>query len=337
MKLSLRSLLAAAGLLVASVGIGRADDINLAPKFDPFQAPEVTLVGHCTDGCNDGCNTGCADACGQGCTDSCNTCCSSRHVGRDFMVCNDRCGGWVAGLDFLMLQPFGGVQALPTLGGVGLGLPQMNYNPAYRISLGRVNSEGLGARIRYFEFDRSATNAVGSVGVEARYLDLEATQVVNFRRWNLQFAGGLRYAEYEQQIGANFAIGAAPIALGVANGIDGFGLTFGTQATRDLNRSGSLQLVAGARYSALYGNSSITGTGLLAALPEVKFNDDLFNIIEINLGPQYRRKLNNGAYLTLGAGLEAQYWTGVTSPFAALVLNEDVGFAGFSTTFAITR
>ena len=39
MKLSLRTLFAAAGLLVASAA--QAEEISLAPKFEPFAAPQV--------------------------------------------------------------------------------------------------------------------------------------------------------------------------------------------------------------------------------------------------------------------------------------------------------
>ena len=134
MKLSLRSLFAAAGLLVASAG-AQAEEISLAPNFEPFAAPEITLVNHCTDGCNNGCT----DNAGTGCTDACTSCCPSRHVGRDFLVCTERCGGWVGSLELLMLQPFGGVQTFPDLG-IGANPAQLNYNPSYRFTFGRENA-----------------------------------------------------------------------------------------------------------------------------------------------------------------------------------------------------
>ena len=304
MKLSLRSLFAAAGLLVASAGVGRADDINLAPKFDPFEAPEVTLVGHCTDGC--------ADGCASGCTDGCNTCCSSRHVGRDFWVCKDRCSGFVGGIDFLMLKPFASEDALVN------GDAQFNYNPSYRLYGGWQNRDGLGARMRYFEFDRGTTGTGGALGIEVRYLDIEATQAVDFRRWNLLFAGGIRYFETNYQSGT------------LLSGFDGVGLTFAGQATRDLNRSGTLRLTSGARWSAVYGN---TKEGTVAALNTNIDRDDLVNLLEVNIGPQWRRQLRNGGYMTLGGGLEAMYFSN-GGPFTD---TQDAGFAGFSTTFAITR
>ena len=311
MKLSLRSLFAAAGLLVASAGFGRAEEVSLAPTFEPFSTPDVQLVSHqCTDGC------------ANGCTDSCNTCCSSRHVGRDFWVCKDRCGGVVAGLDFLLLKPFASEDALVN------GTAQMNYNPAYRLYFGYQSAEGLGARIRYFEFDRGTSGeqigVVGTtnLGIEMRYLDLEATQVVDFRRWNLLFSGGLRYAE------TNYDLSDSVFGT-YLSGFDGVGLTFAGQATRDLNRSGSLKLTSGARWSAVYGNTKEDFGGGATNIDR----DDLIQIVELNIGPQWRRQLRNGGYLTLGGGLEAQYWNN-GGPFTD---TQDFGFAGFSTTVAITR
>jgi hypothetical protein len=326
MKLSLRSLFAAAGLLLASAGLGRAETIDLAPKFEPFDAPEVTLVNHCTDGCNNGC--------ANGCTDSCTSCCPSRHVGRDFWVCKDRCAGIVTGLDFLLLRPF----ADGGLADGGPGAASMNYQPAYRVYGGYQNADGLGARIRYFEFDRGTTLATNQFGVEARYLDLEATQAVDFRRWNLLVSGGLRYAEYS----LDRTIGVGTARTGVLGGFDGIGLTFGVQGTRDLNRSGSLRLVTSGRWSAVYGNGSIDTTP--ATPGGVAVRDDLAQILEINVGPQWRRKMRNGGYLTLGAGFEAQYWASAL-PQTPLTVGTagtngsgiDAGFAGFSSTIAITR
>jgi hypothetical protein len=311
MKLSWRSLFAALGLLVGAAGV-QAEEVSLAPNFEPFAAPDIaasdiTLVGHCTDGC--------ADACAEGCTDQCTSCAPSRHVGRDFWVCKDRGCGWVGGVEFLLLKPYAGGGYLSS------GTAQMNFNPAYRLTLGRQNADGLGARIRYFEFDRGATGVGNDIGVEARYFDAELTQAVDFRRSSLLFSGGLRYAQYEA---ANNLATPAPTSFG----FDGFGLTFSGQATRDLTKSGSLRMVSTARWSAVYGNSKFGAAN-------THVNDNLVNIFEINIGPQYRRQLRRGAYLTLGGGFEAQYWsnafTTTTMPSA------DVGFAGFGSQIAITR
>jgi hypothetical protein len=87
-------------------------------------------------------------------------------------------------------------------------------------------------------------------------------------------------------------------------------------------------LLSSARWSAVYGNTSQN-------LGRTTDRDDLLNIMELQLGPQYRRALRNGGYLTLGGGLEAQYWNnGNGSGFTD---TEDFGFAGFFTSVGITR
>lgn len=314
MKLSWRSLFAALGLLVGAAGV-QAEEVSLAPNFEPFAAPDIaasdiTLVGHCTDGC--------ADACAEGCTDQCTSCAPSRHVGRDFWVCKDRGCGWVGGVEFLLLKPYAGGGYMDNAGGA-----QLNFNPAYRLTLGRQNADGLGARLRFFEFDRGSRVGTSVLGVEARYLDAELTQAVDFRRWNLLFSGGLRYAEI-QAANDTFTVDSF--------GTSGFGVTFSGQASRDLNKSGSLRMVSSARWSAVYGNShSLTLPGTT--------NDNLMNIMEINIGPRYRRCLRNGAYLTIGGGFEAQYWSNAASIADQLPSNGagDIGFAGFSSSIGITR
>jgi len=320
MKLSLRSLFAAAGMFLASAGLGQAEEISLAPQFEPFAAPQVqatdiTLVNHCCDSCNNGAGAGCGDAGAGGCCDSCTSCCPSRHVGRDFWVCKDRSCGWVGGVDFLMLKPFASENSMANGGNA-----QLNYNPAFRIYFGRQNADGLGWRMRLFDFERSASAINGVLGVKARYYDAELTQAVDFRRWNLLFSGGLRYAQ------TNFENGTGgPVTIASFNGV---GLTFAAQAARDLNQSGSLRMLSSARWSAVYGNTSFNGG-------TTTDRDDLINIMELQLGPQYRRQLRNGGYLTLGGGLEAQYWNGANG--ASFTDTQNFGFAGFFTSVGITR
>jgi hypothetical protein len=47
--------------------------------------------------------------------------------------------------------------------------------------------------------------------------------------------------------------------------------------------------------------------------------------------------LRNGAYLTLGAGLEAQYWSNAYNLGGLFTPSFDAGFAGFASSIAITR
>jgi hypothetical protein len=321
MKVSWRSGLWAAALVVVCAMGARADEIRLAPDFEPFQSEAQTnaapashiefVDGQCTD-----------QVCG--CTPQC--CGPSRHVGRDFFVCGNRCSGLIGGIDLLLIKPYASGGLLSS------NAAQINFTGAYRAWVGRQNADGLGARIRYFEFNQGAggpgAGGPETIGVQFRYLDAELTQVVDFRRWSLLLSGGLRYGE------TSINRDPAGIAGVQQAGFDGVGLTFGAQASRDLNSSGSLRMVSAARWSALYGNSKGQIAGAIAAV-----NDDLVNVFELNIGPQYRRRLRNGAYLTLGGGIEAQYWSNAIDAANAAFgpLSSDAGFVGFSSTVAITR
>ena len=346
MKLSLRSLFAAVGMFLASIGIGQAEEINLAPKFNPFQSPEITLVGHCTDGCTDGCT----DCCAPSCTDACTSCAPSRHVGRDFWVTKDRCAGVTGGVDVLFLRPY-------TSEGTGPGPSQLNFEPSARYWIGYQNCDGLGARIRWFNYDRgdSSLDGVGALpplgtaqigtGYEFQYVDFEVTQAVDFRRWNFLTSGGLRWAETNTDSLTYTNLSTVPAIITgnfnyAGSGFDGVGLTTALQATRDLNRTGSLRMTMGARWSALFGNSKgnfvngavVNGVPANVVAGNFVVRDTLVNVLELNIGPQYRRQLRNGAYLTLGAGFEAQYYSNALG-----VGSTDIGLAGFSTSIGLTR
>jgi hypothetical protein len=332
MKLSLRNLFAAAGVLVATAAGGRAEEISLAPKFEPFAAPEITLVGHCTDGCADGCNNGCNNGCGSCCDSCCNSCCTSRHVGRDFWTCNDRCGGLVGGFEFLYLEPFAedGLAGPAAIGGINVGNPDIDLEPAYRIWGGWENRDGLGARVRYFQIDGDDAGVATAVAIEYRYIDAELTQAVAFRRSSMQFAAGARYAEAQNA----FAI---PGVLGLANEFQGYGLTFAVQANRDISRAGALRMTANARWSLLYGENDIgVALPVLAVVPTATIEDEIMQIIELQVGPQLRIPLRSGGYLTAFGGVEAQYWqNGVSTVVPGLSI--DTGFLGLATSVGITR
>lgn len=321
MKVSLRSLFCAVGMLLAGFNSVQAEEVRLEPNYEVFQtsaAKEIVFTNH---DCS-------ADNLGSGCEQKT---CTPPHVGRDFFVCKDRCAGIIAGTETVFLRPYAS-------GGLLDVTPaQMNFNPSQRYWIGYQSADGLGGRIRYWEFDRGATGAGGSsLGVEYRNLDVEMTQAVDFKRWNLLFSGGLRY----QETGTNVGIGALGGAANIGLGFDGVGLTFSGTAARDLNQSGSWRMASTARWSAVYGNSKLDVGGAVGGIGGVALvgRDDLVNILELQIGPQYRRRLPNGSYLTLGAGVEAQYYSnGLDIPVGGLGFGIDTGFVGFNSSIAITR
>jgi len=322
MKVSLRSLFCAVGMLLAGINGAGAEEVRLDPNYEVFQtsaAKEIVLTSH---DCS-------ADNLGSGCEQKP---CTPPHVGRDFFVCKDRCAGIIAGTETVFLRPYASSGFLDP----GAGAVAMNFNPSQRYWIGYQSADGLGGRIRYWEFDRGATGAGGAgVGVEYRNLDVELTQAVDFKRWNLLGSAGLRYQETGMNVGPSLFAG-----LPLDFGFDGVGLTFSGTATRDLNQSGTWRFASTARWSAVYGNSKanvggVLGGGLGAG---VVSRDDLVNILELNIGPQYRRRLSNGSYLTMGAGVEAQYYSNALDlPVGPIGVGIDTGFVGFSSSIAITR
>lgn len=320
MKVSLRSLFCAVGMLLAGITGASAEEVRLDPNYEVFQtsAREIVLTSH---DCS-------ADNLGSGCEQKT---CTPPHVGRDFFVCKDRCAGIIAGTETVFLRPYASSGFLDP----GAGAAAMNFNPSQRYWIGYQSADGLGGRIRYWEFDRGAAGAGGAgVGVEYRNFDAELTQTVDFKRWNLLGSAGLRYQETGMNVGTVF-FGGLPLDFG----FDGVGLTFSGTATRDLNQSGTWRFASTARWSAVYGNSKASVGGALGGFGAgVVARDDLVNIVEINIGPQYRRRLANGSYLTMGAGVEAQYYSNALDlPIGPIGVGIDTGFVGFSSSIAITR
>lgn len=326
MKLSLRAILFAAALMLAGIQAGQAEEISLMPSFNPFQEtaaenttfeapPEISLVNY-ANGCSDGgCNSG--------------ACCQTQpHVGKDFYVCQDRPCSWYFSAELLMLRPYAGGQFLNP---GNTNQAQLGFDWGTRFVAGRQLSDGLGGRLRYFVYDQNNVFGGGQVSIESRYFDAELTQAVNFRKWNFLASGGLRYLMWDGQAGTAATLNNI--------GYDGIGLTTSIEASRALRRLPSGRMVATARWSALYGNSKAQTLGGTAAPATAAQNDDLVNMLELNIGPQFTRKMRR-ATLVLGGGLEAQVYSNVTNIVAnttGLDGAADFGLAGFTSSIMLMR
>jgi hypothetical protein len=327
MKLSLRKFLLAAAMTLAGIQVGQAEEIQLAPQFDPFietasatttfeAPPAISLVNYAG---------GCADnACNSG------ACCQQQpHVGKDFYVCQDRTCDWYASFELLMLRPYAGGQFMNP---GNTNAAQLGFDGGARFVAGRQNSDGLGGRLRYFVYDQSNTFGGGIASIETRYFDAELTQAVNFRKWGFVASGGLRYLMWDGMAGT-------PATLNNI-GFDGLGLTTSIEASRALRMQGG-RMVATARWSALYGNSKAAViAGAAPAAGATPQNDDVVNMLELNIGPQFTRKLRN-ATLVLGGGLEAQVYSNITNIAAGPGSNvpgaSDFGLAGFTSSIMLMR
>lgn len=212
---------------------------------------------------------------------------------------------------------------------------------APRTYIGVEGEGGLGARLRWWTFDNILTyqgvgdGVGGPVALNGLFrldldtIDIDVTQRGHFQNWDLQVAGGIRYAH----------IGAGVSGFGLNNGdfpevrinlldpklvFDGAGPTIALQARRPLGDTG-FSLVGGGRTSLVYGDADfrtpfwITGTQTV--------NNVALQIWEFQLGAQYERELFDGVTGVMGVAWEAQRWE--SGSMGAFALH------GFMTNFGI--
>ncbi len=192
--------------------------------------------------------------------------------------------GLVFGAELTFLRPF---QSEGQMAG-------FDYTAAPRLWIGWQNSNGLGVRFRWFEYDGSGADASSQytdVGMET--MDLEVTDTFTLgKKWNGLLSAGVRYAEYDER--------------SAGGGI--------------LETDGALGLVVGAElYRALTCNLYLFGIGRTAFMYTDKTNDlgspnpdSTFSISELQVGVEYRRYLSGTTRLFARAAVEGQYWAGVS-------------------------
>lgn len=262
--------------------------------------------------------------------------------------CRKRCcpppshGCIVAGFEAAMLTPhMGNVTAdIPALGGPISLLPDYNMEFSPRVFLGYVGPGGLGVRLRYWQFDHSARGDSAvmdlieelsgeqnnfDLSLEAHALDLEATQQGMIGNWELQAAGGVRYATLSQGFNVDFVDPAAD-DFGAFAKFEGVGPTFALQARRPLFDSG-LSLFGAARGSLLFGTTRLRGTGDLSGVNafDIEVTRHLLKVWELQIGAEYAYVFEGGARLFTRAAYEAQVWE-VGSVLG--LGGSDVGFVG---------
>ncbi len=102
--------------------------------------------------------------------------------------------GVTGGAEVSLLKPF---QTEETTTGFG-------YDPATRIWLGYQGSNGLGARARWWQYDERSSNPTSNfTSFKMQTFDLEATKAFKLGSMKGLISGGLRFAEYRENDGAN--------------------------------------------------------------------------------------------------------------------------------------
>lgn len=253
-------------------------------------------------------------------------------------------GGFQGGAEVIFFKPFAEAGSTPNSILASSGADE--FLPAWRLWGGYANDEGLGSRIRWWQYDQAATSTPPSP--ESAFpsrlifqkLDGEVTQQVCFHSWELLVSGGLTYVGNEinslhpdQRFDERYRF-------------DGVGLTAGLQAIRDGVLFPSMKMVGTMQWSGVYGNSTSSSLFVPQPPPAPPSNDHAFSsttasVLELSIGPRWERTLDGGAILFAGGAAEAQYWTtGLGTLFSLLPIGAgggDVGLVGLSVNVGLRR
>ncbi|MCA9174224.1 MAG: hypothetical protein KDB14_07025 [Planctomycetales bacterium] len=170
--------------------------------------------------------------------------------------------------------------------------PNFELHPASRLSFGWTNDNGLGIRARWLDYHNHHNDPAllnFTTAVDLTVVDLEVTDKFDIGHWLGQFSAGLRYADYLE-----FSF------FDLDGMFDSWGPVLGVEVARPL--TDQWDLLVSARDSLQYAPKGADQGALI--------NDVTFNIAEVQLGVQYRRRAKNGGYWFARGAFEAQYWSG---------------------------
>ena len=209
-------------------------------------------------------------------------------------------------------------------------------------AIGMIMDDGLGARIRWSQFEDTGANesiAVGpaaiattatplslgliaptgsslvtEAGVRTQLWDLELTQDFHACHWTLVAFGGLRFGRVSQDYDAA-TFGAGGVLTGSlhsGHSFQGVGPTIGIEAHRPLG-CGGFGLYGTTRGSLLFGHTqetadSVTTAGEVGRAFDAKASrEDVLPIWEVEIGAEYAASLGD-ASLFVQAGFVGQVW-----------------------------
>ena len=222
---------------------------------------------------------------------------SMENFAGDEVDCNDYCG-FSFSAELLILRPFQSDQGSASTG----------TQAAPRIALGYTRSDGLGIRLRWFEYSDVYPEPGGDLAeIDFTYLDFEITDRFDLSQWDGILSAGIRVAEFDEvhdlDVEANF---------------DGAGLLLGVEMNRQITCNWSLFLLG--RESLVYGS---------------EYDDDgymLMSITELQLGAEYRWPWRGTADGFIRIAGECQYLSGLSDDDV-----EDFGVAGVTLALGFTR
>jgi hypothetical protein len=188
--------------------------------------------------------------------------------------CCDR-GGLILGGDLLFLRPYESEG----------NLTDFDYEPAFRAWIGWQGAGGLGARMRYFDYEDDSD--LGDT-LDIAAFDIELYDTVQIGcNWDLNFGGGIRYLDFQME---------DDVVLGVDE-ITGVGPVVSAELIRHIgDRFGAYAIV---RESIIVGDGYENG---------IDTSDTTCSVSEIQLGLQAHRETCRGGVIFARFGWEAQYY-----------------------------
>ncbi len=261
---------------------------------------------------------------------------------REFVGRRGRSSGLYGGAEIMWLKPFAS-----DINAVLLNAASADeFLPAWRLWGGYQNADGLGWRLGWWQWDQISAgsgepNILGPSDVEQRLvfqkLDLEVTQMASFRRWNLMMSGGVTYVGSASDFTAQNIDGNPSEFLNIDSQFNGWGLTAGFLAVRDIPRFAGLSGYGGIQWSGVYGNTGLFIDQDGSGPQSIDIDSTMANILELRVGGVYERGLGNGVIGFLSGGFEAQYWAGLGGLFFGEGGASDVGLVGFTLGTGIRR
>lgn len=270
-------------------------------------------------------------------------------VGCDDVGCGGGCqgcrsSGIIAGVEMPLLQAHYGACSLD-LPDQGLLLPQFtptfDHETTPRFWLGLKSCDGLALRIRYWQYDHSASAVdagppyVVEAGLQAADLDFEVAQSGYFCNWEFEIAGGARWAKIADDLDINDRGNLASWN----RDFEGGGPMFAVAVRRQLG-IGGLALVGNFRASLIYGDTYLAlSDDVLDVTEDIRatVNDHLVEIYEIQVGAEWSKVTCSGYRVAGRVVLEGQAWELAPGPGPLGLFDTNIGFVGPSFSLAIER
>jgi hypothetical protein len=341
MKIVAVPLLLLLAVPVMAAGNPNAPTVSTVSYMDRLDQVEAQLVSLKMQGCG-----GCGD-----CGTSCGSCGSCSPCGASVVPRGPYIGVSAAVVRPYLPQPLVYLQEPATGWQTCASVPfELDSDVSPRFWMGYVGCDGLGARIRYWQFDQTgdvsfAVQDAGIVanvgpywedwdlrdgdvainfGIELHAVDLEVTQDFRFRSAVGVLSGGVRYARVVQDYDAicTRLVGSME-DIQLEHVFEGCGPTVALELHRPVGCRG-LALFGSFRGSALFGDVDAIVKDLEYEQPNGPLldNDDVFTcsgenvagVLEAQVGVEWTRRLSRGADLLVRLGYEGQVWYGVGSP-----------------------